>query len=313
LHYRFKARRTMNTMKTTSAALYLAAACISVAAIPSVLQHKTKIAQLEQVSRSFVATDLNGVTFKIMSQYRQGTTTGMAPECPQNMRIVEGEALITNDGVLSLNYDRLKLWGTRDSDPPEPVHTCNVTGLGHIELAESQLLRGGDDLDELRDSFDISNVFDNVTPEDIAAGAQTDEIHRLHQSVWLALQGKQYYTGKVDYKFGDKEPQKELLGIICTDKKWFSRGELFLFIDEAKDVQIFVKTAAKTTEGINLIGNRRYAVVTTADSTCIYRVDADKDAGHNSDHTQDGSSEISENVVKPPTICAAGCTCQCSG
>lgn len=298
--------------KTLPVALCLAATTFSASAVPAVIQDLTSRTELQNVARSFVGSDLDGVLFTVMSQYRQGTTTGMAPECPQSMKIMEGDDLVTSAGILKIPYDRMKLWGTANDAGSEPNTTCKVTGHKYIELAESQLLRGGEELDELRESFDISDVFDDVTDEEVAAGAITDEVKRLHESVWTALKNKQYFTGKMDYAFGDESPQKELEGITCNALKWFRRGELFLLVDESKDVEIFVKTTAKTTEGVKLVRNRRYAVVTTADSTCIYQVNVDKTADRNSDLDNDGKNEIAEVVVKPPTVCAADCTCQCT-
>lgn len=278
-------------------------------AIPPVLRKN-----LKPVSRSMVGSDFNGAEYKIMTQYRQGTTTGMAPECPKHMKFVPGDLLSSVDGILKIPYDRMKLWGSNDEEGTEPKATCKTSGRGYIELAESQLLRGGRTLDKLRASFDISSIFDDVTDEDIAAGAVTDEVHRLHQSAWLALNNTQYFTGKMDYVFGDPSPQKDMAGISCDrEESWFTRGELLLFVDDRNDVEINVKTSAKTTEGIVLKGNRRYAVVTTADSTCIYHVVADITAERDSDLDKDGNNEIAEQtVVKPPVVCKAGCTCSCA-
>lgn len=292
----------------------VAAWIAAVSAIPPVLREHIKHDDLKPISRSMVGSDFNGAVYKVMTQYRQGTTTGMAPECPKSMKFVEGDVLLSVDGILKIPYDQMKLWGSSEDEGTEPNSTCKATGHGHIELSESQLLRGGENLDELRESFDISSVFDDVTDEDVAAGAVTDEVQRLHQSVWTALKGKQYFTGKMDYAFGDESPQKEMLGIKCERaENWFTRGELLLFVDEQKDVEIRVKTSAKSTEGIVLKGNRRYAVVTTADSTCIYHVVDDIKAERNSDLDKDGNNEVADQtIVKPPVMCKAGCTCSCA-
>jgi hypothetical protein len=293
----------MPSVKLPAAVACLAVGFVAVSAIPAVLRGGSSAGdRLGSVSRSFVASDLNGVTFKVMTQYLQGTSTGMAPECPQNIMITRGKPFVSIDGVLSIPYDRMKMWGTRDDAAKEPAETCTASSHGSLELAESKKLLGGEELDDLRESFDITKVFDDVTPEDVAAGAVVDEVKRLHQSVWVALKNKQYYTGKMDYSFkNDRQPQETPKGILCGERAMFARGELFLFIDEAKDVEIVVKTGARTTERITLGGNQRYAVVTTADSSCVYQVEDDKHSGRSSEDTK----------INVPQVCPSSCTCKC--
>lgn len=288
-------------------------------AIPRDLQAKQSELPNTAV-RSFVSSDLNGAKFSVMSQYHQGTTTSMAPECPKHMLITDGPELVTSDRVLSIPYDRLKIWGTRDEiDDSEPSEVCLVQGHKFLELAESQKLQESGELAELTKSFDITKVFEKQEDE-----PDTDEVYRLHRSVLSAMgNNRYYYTGKMDYSFkkDGKNTQKDTVGIACGGKKFkkegaraienpkvdgevrpfFTRGELFLFIDESKDIDILVKTEADVTEPVTLAGNVRHMVVTTIDSTCIYKVEADVESGR----------KAADPGFVEPKICPASCSCKC--
>lgn len=297
-------------MFAAKVSLFCAGAIAVVSAIPGGLFDKHRSAgklDLKKTSvKSFVDEDFNGgVIFTLMSQYRQGDNKGKYPdECPQMWAITDGPNFVANSGVVTLPYDRLKIWGNSSGLGEEPKETCLIDGHGRIELAESSLLQGGGELDDLRDSLvDISQVYEK-TDEEIAAGTVVDEVRRLHHSVWVALRGKEYFTGKVDYDFRAADKQKKLRGIDCNGTTYFRRGELMLFIDEPETIKIQVKTAAERTSKVTLIGNRRYSVVTTPDSTCLYRVDADKNRFRDSMLNSDGTLEL-------PSVCKAGCTCKC--
>lgn len=277
-------------------------------AIPSASVDKTisngGVDMKEASVKSFVDSDFNGgVIFTLMSQYRQGDRNGIYPdECPQMWAITDGPDFVPNSGVVSLPYDRLKFWGNSSGVGEEPEETCTVGGHGRIELANSALLSGGTELKDLRDSLvDISQIFNDSDGE---VGAVVDEVRRLHHSVWVALRGKEYFTGKVDYDFRAEDKQKALRGIDCNGTKIFRRGELLLFIDEPNTIKIQVKTSVERTSKVTLVGNRRYSIVTTPDSTCLYRVEADKNPARDSEISSDGTLEI-------PSICKAGCTCTC--
>lgn len=294
-------------MVASKLTLYFAGAVAVASAIPTFLEkdNADDFEMKDAAVKSFVAGDLNGVTFTVMTQYRQGDSNGVYPdECPQMWAITEGAEFVPNAGVVSIPYSRMKFWGNSSGVGVEPADACLDDGHGRLELAESSLLQGGQELDELRESFvDISQIFDK-TDEEIASGTVVDEVRRLHQSVWLSLKGKQYFTGKVDYEFRTDDKQKELLGIKCHGQTFFKRGELMLFIDEPQTIRIQVKTAVERTSQVTLLGNRRYAIVTTPDSTCLYRVDADKDPSRDSNVDKNGSLEL-------PRVCQAGCVCQC--
>lgn len=289
------------------------------AAIPWVFQDK-KNKLTHAAVRSFVASDLSGANFSVMTQFHQGTTTSMAPECPKHMLITEGEELVTVDKVLSIPYDRLKIWGTRDDlDESEPTETCKVKGHKFLELAESRKLQESGELNELTQSFDITKVFEKQEDEE-----DTDEVFRLHRSVLAAMgNNKYYYTGKMDYSFKEdgSSAQEDTVGIECGGKAFkkegvramenpmvdgatrpfFTRGELFLFIDEPKDTDILVKVEAGVTQHVTLAGNVRHMVVTTVDSTCIYKVEADIESGRVS----------ADPGFVEPTVCPSDCTCKC--
>jgi hypothetical protein len=209
-------------------------------------------------------------------------------------------AVVGNEkkGSVFLFHSDMRIGGT----PEEPeslaedvVKQC--TDEGHLEVFQSDYLRGGVVLDTFRDAvtIDLSSIGrrESATVIDLGEPQEFSDLRTLFESVWSALRYKQWWAGKEAYKIdGVTGNPRSSNGRRCGSKTWFNNGEMFLFIDEPSDVKITVTTSASRTEQITLRKNQRYQVVVHESSTCIYFVASEyRNASRHSD--ENFSCEIS--------------------